>query len=631
PGEFDPEVLDHYRAIVLRLRELGMQPIVTLCHFVWPQHVEDRGGLHSDQFASWFAAFASRVRAALDPHVRYWIAFNEPNIVLQGFFKLWFQPDFLFPPGYPLGTPVDRQIDATIGVIRHLFEAHAAARQALRANGGEHNLVSANVFHLGLPAMVQRLIDRNVTRLKDAEDWRNHFWRVAERPQMLDGRVDLIIAPASEWAAGEFDAAYFITGLAAMVRRDSALNTIADLRGQRAALVRGSAWDQIAAARTQLKGSRIDFAETLAEAVRHLEAGSVAAVVADHVTLLGLARVRTEYRVIDQRLTSQPYVVAVGSGHPGLIDAVQQAIRELQLEAGWIEMYRRHMMAEGVPAVEQPFERMPHAPLSSGLGRIQKRGKLIVGVPRADLPWIDITGSTADRIGVEFDLGRALAGVIFGDTSRVEFRRARLPRRPSVFRRLRNWIDNLLRAYTVFSTFVASSWWYLGLRGQLPDYLCPRACAGQLDFISFDYYFGASALTPGQLIRLAKSAQRQFHEAALWAGGLYQGLRYYHAMFPNLPIVIAENGFAGEPDNPQRGKNIAEHVQSVQRAVDEGLDVRAYCVWSITSNREWGLPQAAASDFGLYNVDMDGDPALTRRMTPSAETYRKLIERRGAT
>src|SRR4030066_117167 len=111
-------------------------------------------------------------------------------------------------------------------------------------------------------------------------------------------------------------------------------------------------------------------------------------------TLFPYTTLFRSYRVIDQRLTSQPYVVAVGSGHPGLIDAVQQAIRELQLEAGWIEMYRRHIMR---------------------------------------------------------------AGGIFGDPSRVEFRRARLPRRPSVFRRLRNWIDNLLRAYTVFSTFVASS------------------------------------------------------------------------------------------------------------------------------------------------------------------------------
>ncbi len=131
PGEFDQAVLDHYRAIVLRLRELDIEPIVTLCHFVWPQHLEERGGLRSDQFAEWFAAYAARVRAALDPHVQYWITFNEPNVLLQGFYKLWFQPDFSFPPGYRLGTPVPDQIETTISVIGHLFEAHAAARHAL--------------------------------------------------------------------------------------------------------------------------------------------------------------------------------------------------------------------------------------------------------------------------------------------------------------------------------------------------------------------------------------------------------------------------------------------------------------------------------------------------------------------
>lgn len=39
----------------------------------------------------------------------------------------------------------------TIDVIRHLFEAHMAARRMLRRDGGERNLVSANVFQLGLP------------------------------------------------------------------------------------------------------------------------------------------------------------------------------------------------------------------------------------------------------------------------------------------------------------------------------------------------------------------------------------------------------------------------------------------------------------------------------------------------
>jgi beta-glucosidase len=117
--------------------------------------------------------------------------------------------------------------------------------------------------------------------------------------------------------------------------------------------------------------------------------------------------------------------------------------------------------------------------------------------------------------------------------------------------------------------------------------------------------------------------------SALWAGGLHQALRYYHRLFPNLPIIIAENGFAGAPDSARRGEQLAEHIRAVQRAVAEGIDVRAYCVWSITSNREWGLSQHAASDFGLYYVDMDGDPDLKRRETPSIEVYRKLIQKRG--
>jgi beta-glucosidase len=111
---------------------------------------------------------------------------------------------------------------------------------------------------------------------------------------------------------------------------------------------------------------------------------------------------------------------------------------------------------------------------------------------------------------------------------------------------------------------------------------------------------------------------------------LHQALHYYHTLFPDLPILIAENGFAGEPFGEQRGEQLAAHVRAIQRAVAEGIDVRAYCVWSITSNREWGLPQEPASDFGLYYVDMDGDAELQRRETPSVDVYRKLIEGRGA-
>ncbi len=638
PGEFDQSVLEHYRSIVLRLRELEMEPIVTLCHFVWPQHVEDRGGLRSEQFAQWFAAYADRVRAALDPNVHYWLTFNEPNILLQGFYKLWFQPVFSFPPGDDQPIEMADQIETTIDVIRHLFEAHAAARQTLRSNDGDQNLVSANVFQLGLPSFIQRVIDWNVKRLKRSEDWRDHLWRIVERPAMLSRHFDLVITPITSRThdrihrlrASGYDLIEFETGLTALVRGDSGINRLDQLNGKSIAMVRGPAWYDVAAIQTRLNHGHIDFVDTHDEAFAALEAGQHAALIADRVVLSGLAWMRPEYRLIDENITREEYAIGVETGHPGLLHAVEQTIRSLDSTANIIEICSRYFPSVMPEPITLPSEPLPLEPGPTKLRRIQDRGQLVIGVHRDDLPLMpEWLGTNRDRLGIEFDLGRTLARSIFGDPLAVEFHRTGLPRPQTVFTRLRNQIDDGLRAWTIFSTFLSSSWWYLGLKGQLPEYLCPRVAIDQLDFISFDYYFGVSRPSPRQLHRLSRSIQRQFSDTALWSGGLYHALRYYHQMFPDKPIVIAENGFADDPKSDRRGQNIVDHVQAIRHAIAEGIDVRAYCVWSITSNREWGMPQYADSDFGLYYVNMDGDPELKRQPTPSVEVYRKLIEHRG--
>jgi beta-glucosidase/6-phospho-beta-glucosidase/beta-galactosidase len=624
-GEFDQSVLDHYRAMVLRLRELDMEPIATLCHFVWPRHVEDRGGLRSDQFAEWFAAYAARVRAALEPHVRYWITFNEPNILLQGFYKLWFQPDYGFPPGDDHGgTPASDEIESTITVIRHLFEAHAAARRALRSEQGEHNLVSANVFQLGLPPLVQRLIDWNIKRLKGREDWRSHFWRVVERPAILSRADDVIILASpsdsqeqiARLQADGYEIREFKTGLAALVKAGSDIQRLDDLKQRSIVIVRSDALQ------AQLVGSRIDVVETHDEALARLQSDQAAALVAGRAALTGLAQLHPEYRVVDGNLADETFLVAIESGHPGLRQAVGQAIDSLGSTAGLRELSYHYFPAtiQQQPAISSEV-RLRESDRTR-LGRIQARDKLIIGLPRMT----DLTTLATTQPGTEFDLGRALARSVCGDPAKVEYRPVDLPGPETIFTRIRSRLEEWLRAWTVFSTFAASSWWYLGMRGELPDDLCPNENAGQFDFVSFDYYFGVSALTPGRLYRLALSMQRKFQQAALWPGGLYEVLRYYHRLFPDRPIVIAENGFADEPNGRRRGEQIAAHVKSVQRAITDGIDVRAYCVWSITSNREWGLPQTPDSDFGLYYVDMERDHDLMRQPTPSAEAYRKVIE-----
>jgi hypothetical protein len=42
------------------------------------------------------------------------------------------------------------------------------------------------------------------------------------------------------------------------------------------------------------------------------------------------------------------------------------------------------------------------------------------------------------------------------------------------------------------------------------------------------------------------------------------------------------------------------------------------------------LPAGPGADFGLYHVDLDGDPSLARRPTPATEAYAEIIRHRGA-
>ena len=52
------------------------------------------------------------------------------------------------------------------------------------------------------------------------------------------------------------------------------------------------------------------------------------------------------------------------------------------------------------------------------------------------------------------------------------------------------------------------------------------------------------------------------------------------------------------------------HLAEVERAIEDGVPVKGYNFWSITSNREWGHAFDPNTDFGLYFVDLDKDPEL---------------------
>jgi len=154
PGQFDDAMFDYYRRLVTAIHNAGMEPVLTLHHFTWPVHVEQRGGMIADDFPTMFAYYTAEVVARLGKEVRYWITFNEPSQLVYGYIKPWWEPNYFVPPGLPEGATLNEQVAAIGKLIRNLFVAHTEARKIIR-RGNPDAQVGANPLLLGLPNFVE--------------------------------------------------------------------------------------------------------------------------------------------------------------------------------------------------------------------------------------------------------------------------------------------------------------------------------------------------------------------------------------------------------------------------------------------------------------------------------------------
>jgi hypothetical protein len=236
--------------------------------------------------------------------------------------------------------------------------------------------------------------------------------------------------------------------------------------------------------------------------------------------------------------------------------------------------------------------------------------------------------ATHELSGLEVELARALAEEVFGDPTRVKFKELTSHHhRTTLLRPLTHLLDVPLRNITALSTAFNANWWHLGMAGALPNFLCPPGCEGQQDFVGLDYYWGLDHIRLNRLHQLMDAAAGHFDHAPVYPQGLYNTLRHASIMFPGLPVIVVENGCVKEAGGVDRATYLRLHLAALERAAADGVKVGGYVWWSITSNREWGRPSDAATDFGLYHIELDDDPRLQRVATPAADAYRELIAR----
>jgi hypothetical protein len=306
PGQFSDEAFAHYQQLIETIRAAGMEPIMTLHHFTWPVHVEERGGLSGKDFPTTYTQYVTEVVKRLGQHVSYWITFNEPTQLIYGYIKPWWEQYYLMPPGLPATATFDDQLDAVSQLMRNLFQAHTTARQVIKKSN-PNALVGVNPMILGLPVWLQRLMDWNITRMRSHEDWVRKGRGYSRRGLSEHGKVDVVLGTLTMTRRRaeqvDFSETYFVTSPALMVKVGSPVQTIQDLSGTNVAVVNHSTGPETL--RKHLPQARALPVEDYTAALQALESGQASAMLTDDTMLQGLMQ---QMDMIDQgtsRATSE--------------------------------------------------------------------------------------------------------------------------------------------------------------------------------------------------------------------------------------------------------------------------------------------------------------------------------------
>jgi beta-glucosidase len=166
-----------------------------------------------------------------------------------------------------------------------------------------------------------------------------------------------------------------------------------------------------------------------------------------------------------------------------------------------------------------------------------------------------------------------------------------------------------------------------------------RTIAEPIDFVGVNYYLRLVACddpTAGPArarIVVDPNCARTATDWEIYPDGLLETLTWVKARYGEVPLYITENGAAfddvllpnGSVDDSERVQYLHKHLQAARRAIDAGIDLRGYFLWSLLDNFEW--QSGYSKRFGVVYVDF---PTQQRVPKSSADFYRNVIRTHGA-
>lgn len=152
-GKFSEEAVEHYRTVLLSLRERGMEPFVTLWHWTNPVWLAEKGGPEKKEFAFFFERYVRFVVTRLSGHAKFWVTLNEPTSVIGASYTTGIWP------------PQKKSFFTAYRVFHVLADAHKRAYHVIHKIDSEAQVGFANVLQSFVPYRKKLFIDTLSVRI----------------------------------------------------------------------------------------------------------------------------------------------------------------------------------------------------------------------------------------------------------------------------------------------------------------------------------------------------------------------------------------------------------------------------------------------------------------------------------
>jgi beta-glucosidase len=168
------------------------------------------------------------------------------------------------------------------------------------------------------------------------------------------------------------------------------------------------------------------------------------------------------------------------------------------------------------------------------------------------------------------------------------------------------------------------------MHGPLSKIQIPEA-KGTQDFLGLNYYsMDTVSFHPWKRNELFTHAEYQTDAdmsdnnfLANLPEGLFETIKWAVRTYPNLPILITENGVEDANDH-MLPRFLAQHIHQVWRAVNFNWPVKGYFHWSLVDNFEW--ERGWTQQFGLWGLDRETQKRIKR---PSVDLYAEICKENG--